>query len=209
MTSHNQKQNRREFITQSAWIAVAVTMPCFLRCGNDKNVNPTRNTCKTTDDILGPFYKAGAPFRENIIADEDQGAPLWIEGKVFTDCNTILKDAVVEIWNANSNGQYDTSNDYKFRGQYKTDNDGRYRFKTIIPGRYLNGSTYRPSHIHFRITAPGHQELVSQIYFKNDPFISSDPWASSSKASERILTVGKDANGIDTVNFNIYLNPIK
>jgi hypothetical protein len=33
------------------------------------------------------------------------------------------------------------------------------------------------------------------------------PWAGSAKASERILTLEKDANGLDTVNFNIYLIP--
>jgi catechol 1,2-dioxygenase len=148
-----------------------------------------------------------APFGENIIPIENTAPPLIVEGKVYSNCDVPIKDALVEIWNANDNGEYDTSMDFKFRGRYQTSADGAYRFRTIIPGRYLNGNTFRPSHIHFRITAPNHQELVSQIYFKDDPFIESDPWASALKATERILTLSKDANGIDTVTFNIYLNP--
>jgi protocatechuate 3,4-dioxygenase beta subunit len=182
-------------------------MPGFNACkGKEPDIIPDENDCVTTEDILGPFYKAGAPFRENVVPlDSNMGAPLVIEGKVFAECNTVLNNAIVEIWNADDEGTYDTSEEFRFRGRYKTGADGVYRFKTIVPGRYLNGGTFRPSHIHFRITASGYQELVSQIYFKDDPFIESDPWAGSPKASERILTIGNDANGTDTVNFNIYL----
>jgi protocatechuate 3,4-dioxygenase beta subunit len=196
--------NRRDFIKKTALVAVAVSLPCFGSCKKDKQ-DPIKNDCSTTDDILGPFYKAGAPFRENIIPVENTAAPLIVQGKVFANCDTVLKDAMVEIWNANDQGEYDTSAEFKFRGSYQTEADGAYRFKTIIPGRYLNGGTFRPSHIHFRITAPDHQELVSQIYFKDDPFIENDPWAGSEKAFERILTLEKDVNGTDTINFNIYL----
>ncbi len=80
------------------------------------------------------------------------------------------------------------------------------QFATIIPGRYLNGSTYRPSHIHFRITAPGHTELVSQVYFAEDPFIDDDPWASDPAAEERILMITKNEDNVDTVNFDIHLS---
>src|SRR6188768_635285 len=177
--------SRREFIrVTSATIAVAVWG--LESCQDSDHPNPS-NDCQTTSDILGPYYKAGAPLGENIIPTGVDTPPLIIHGKVFSHCEHLLPDAVVEIWNANADGAYDTSEQFLFRGKYQTEADGVYKFKTIIPGRYLNGSTYRPSHIHFRITAPGHRELVSQIYFKEDPFIESDPWASATKAQERIL----------------------
>jgi catechol 1,2-dioxygenase len=202
--------NRREFIRKTTLIVAAVSLS-FESCKEDKQdplkQTPPKTNCSTTADILGPFYKSGAPFREDIIPIQNTSAPLIVKGKVFTDCDAVLKDAMVEIWNANDAGEYDTSAEFKFRGRFLTEANGVYRFKTIIPGRYLNGNTFRPSHIHFRITAPGHQELVSQIYFKDDPFIGNDPWAGSAKASERILALEKDANGLDTVNFNIYLIP--
>lgn len=200
--------NRRNFIKSSALFAVAISMPGFSSCREnvENNLPPnTPNDCQTTADILGPYYKPGSPLGENIIPAGVQTPPLIIEGKVFSHCKDLLPDAVVEIWNANAEGGYDTSEQFLFRGKYQTLSDGEYKFKTIIPGRYLNGSTYRPSHIHFRITAPSHRELVSQIYFKEDPFIDSDPWASNPKANERILTVGKDANDDDTITFDIHL----
>jgi catechol 1,2-dioxygenase len=196
---------RRNFLKKSVLVAVAVSVSGLKACNEDDNTNRIKNECATTKDILGPFYKAGAPFLENIIPPENKAAPLFIIGKVLGDCNTLLRDATVEIWNANTEGVYDTSDAFKFRGQFKTETDGLYRFKTIIPGRYLNGGNYRPSHIHFRITAPGYNELVSQIYFKDDPFIPQDPWAGDPSAAERILPLAKDENGTDTVTFDIYL----
>lgn len=200
--------DRRGFIKKSAVFAMAVSMPSFVSCKDDNDDTPAIKECNTTADILGPFYKPGAPFREEIIPPENMGAPLIVQGKVFGDCNNSVKDALVEIWNANEAGEYDNAA-FKFRGQHRTAHEGEYRFKTIIPGRYLNGNTYRPSHVHFRITAPGFQELVSQIYFKDDPFIPGDPWAGDPNASARILTVTSDENGTDTVTFDIYLVRLK
>jgi catechol 1,2-dioxygenase len=204
----NKRGNRRDFIKDTVLVAVSISLPGFISCKNEQHAPvPVKEKCITTDDILGPFYQAGAPFREEIIPSGNTGAPLLVRGKVFSYCDAAVKDAIVEIWNADDNGEYDTSTEFRFRGRYQTLTDGVYSFRTIIPGRYLNGGEFRPSHIHFRITAPGHQELVSQIYFKDDPFIDDDPWAGSEKASERILTLGKDENGTDTVTFDIHLTP--
>jgi len=194
--------SRRKFI--ASWIAVGISIPVISSC--KEGGGEDRPDCETTADILGPYYKAGSPVREHIIPVGDLTEPLVIEGKVFSDCSNVLTEATVEVWNANAEGAYDTSDDFLFRGKFVTNADGTYRFKTIIPGRYLNGGTFRPSHIHFRITAPGHHELVSQIYFKDDPFIDTDPWASSPQAKERILTVTQDENGTDTITFDIYLS---
>ena len=199
--------DRREFIKRSVLFGVVLSMPVLSSCGKDDPVNP-QDDCITTADILGPFYKAASPLKEDIIPAGNLEPPLIIKGKVLSDCSNGLKDAQIEIWNADGDGVYDTSEDFKFRGKYQTQDDGGYQFKTIIPGRYLNGGVFRPSHIHFRITAPGFQELVSQIYFKDDPFIQTDPWASDSKAFERILLVKKNADNIDTVTFNIYLTAL-
>jgi protocatechuate 3,4-dioxygenase beta subunit len=209
MNQEKNKIGRREFLAKSTLVAVAISMPVTISCKESNAADPVSNECsETTKDILGPYYKAGSPIRENIIPSENTAPPLLIKGIIFSDCDTEVKDALVEIWNANEDGEYDTSPNFKFRGSYKTSSDGHYRFETIYPGRYLNGSDYRPSHIHFRITAPNHQELVSQIYFKNDPYIPKDPWASDPNALERILVINKDTNDTDTVTFDIYLNRV-
>ena len=70
----------------------------------------------------------------------------------------------------------------------------------------MNGELYRPSHIHYRVTEKNSKELVSQIYFKGDPHITKDPWASQEKAKLRILQITpEDITGNLAINFDIYL----
>ena len=118
-----------------------------------------------------------------------------------------LRNALVEIWHCNVDGEYDNdSEDFKLRACWRTNEKGEYYFKTILPGKYLNGELYRPAHIHFRVTEKDSKELVSQIYFRGDPNITKDPWASQNKAKLRILQITpEDINGNLTIRFDIYL----
>src|SRR5687767_637482 len=164
--------------------------------------------CDTTNDILGPFYRENAPLRSDLTYEGLAGTRIMLKGKIFkSDCITPLKDALVEIWHCNTEGEYDNSSkDFRQRASWKTNDKGEYSFKTILPGKYLNGELYRPSHIHYRVTEQNSKELISQIYFKGDPHISADPWASAGKAKNRILEiVPEDINGSLTINFDIYL----
>jgi catechol 1,2-dioxygenase len=206
MLNDSRTMRRRAFLKTSTMLVVAISAPVIVSCGDDKDPGKSDDSCKTTADILGPFYKTGAPQGENVIPSGNETNPLIILGRVYSNCDNPLQGAIVEIWNADEDGAYDMSDNYFFRGSYETSGDGIYKFKTIIPGRYLNGGTYRPSHIHFRITAPDHTELVSQVYFAEDPFIDDDPWASDPDAEERILTVTKSEGNPDTVNFDIHLS---
>jgi len=119
-----------------------------------------------------------------------------------------LKNAGVEIWHCNSKGDYDNdTKEFKQRARWNTNEKGEYSFKTILPGKYLNGELYRPSHIHFRVTEKESKELISQIYFKGDPYIVKDPWASQDKSKLRILQIiPQGVDGSLTINFDIYLN---
>lgn len=58
--------------------------------------------------------------------------------------------------------------------------EGRYQFETILPGRYLNGSTHRPRHLHLKASSASHVALTTQIYFADDPFLESDPFVRQS-----------------------------
>ncbi len=48
--------------------------------------------------------------------------------------------------------------------------------RAIVPGRYLNGSRYRPAHVHVKLSAPGHPPLTTQLYFPEDPYNKGDPF---------------------------------
>ena len=164
--------------------------------------------CETTNDILGPFYRPDAPFRSDLTYEALEGTRINLKGQVFgDDCVTPLPNTLIEIWHCDSQGEYDNSTDkFLHRARLKTDDKGAYAFHTIVPGKYLNGKLYRPSHIHYRVSEKNSKELISQIYFAGDPHITEDPWASHKKAEHRILPITpSDTKGNLDILFDIYL----
>jgi catechol 1,2-dioxygenase len=154
--------------------------------------------CRPTDpDILGPYYRFGAPFRSRLAEASEPGDRLIVSGTILSaDCRTPVPGALVEIWQANHAGVYDTSlpgnftevTTFHLRGMLYTNEQGRYEIETIMPGRYpvppnlpgleKYGGLTRPAHIHFRVMDSLHVPLTTQLYFKGDPFIAGDPFAS-------------------------------
>ncbi len=197
--------NRKKFLFASTMTVIGwSTFGSVVKLDDNKFTGD----CETTDDILGPFYRPNAPIRNDLTYDGLRGSRIEIKGIVYgSDCETPLKNALVEIWHANANGEYDNDSSlYRQRASLMTNEKGEYSFLTIIPGKYLNGDLFRPSHVHFRVTEKKSKELISQIYFKDDPHINKDPWASKLKAKERILPlILEDTKGNIVVNFNIYL----
>lgn len=204
--------NRKEFIINSSLAVFAVSMSS---CKKDEETKSTGvgvtpvEACLTTSDILGPYYRAGAPDRYDLTFSGLTGNVIKLKGKVFEeDCTTPLENVLVEVWHCDTAGDYDnTSSNFLHRGTRKTNALGEYAFKTILPGKYKNGALYRPSHIHFKISHPDADDLVSQIYFQNDPHIEADPWASSENAERRILPITlEDINGNLAIEFDISLS---
>ena len=153
--------------------------------------------CRLTETQgIGPFYRFGAPFQAKLAGPDEPGQRLTISGTVFSsDCSTPLPGALIEVWQANDAGVYDTTtpgnftetHDFHLRGMLHTNEQGQYEIETIMPGRYAippgmpgfedwAGQT-RPAHIHFRVMESLHVPVTTQLYFKGDPFITEDPWA--------------------------------
>ncbi|GJM32851.1 MAG: hypothetical protein DHS20C18_18520 [Saprospiraceae bacterium] len=147
--------------------------------------------CLTTNDIEGPFYRPGAPLLPQLAPQGAPGTVLFITGTVYAnDCQTPIINALVDVWHANDGGGYE--NDH-YRGKVTTDESGQYSFQTVLPGKYLNGSQFRPRHLHYKISSED-TLLTTQIYFTGDTSIPIDPWASSPDAAERIITLSPDDN---------------
>jgi len=201
------KNNRREFIKKGSLIIVAAPLIGISSCKKKKKLKK----CTTSDDILGPYHRDDAPYRNNLNVTSLPGTPLTIQGSIYgTDCDTPIIGATVDVWHADDSGDYDNSSSaYALRGRVITDSNGQYQFNTLEPGQYLlgGGNNYRPSHIHFKITATGHDDLITQLYFEGDPFISSDSWASEEDAEERIIPLREDGNGNKSGTFDIRLMP--
>jgi catechol 1,2-dioxygenase len=197
--------NRKNFIATSLLSAVSLSTFGSVVQGA---VGSFEGDCDTTNDILGPFYRADAPFRTDLMHEGLVGTKITLKGRVFhSDCVTPLQNALVEIWHCDTEGKYDNeSKAFHLRARWKTNEKGEYLFTTILPGKYLNGEQFRPAHIHYRVSAARHNELISQIYFQGDPYIEKDPWAKQKKAVHRVLPIlPDDIKGGLTVLFDVYL----
>jgi protocatechuate 3,4-dioxygenase beta subunit len=135
---------------------------------------PTPACPETESNPLGPYYRPDAPVR-SVLASPTDGQRLVISGMVRgTDCRAV-EGALLDVWHCSADGVYDLERpEFLWRGRLFSQIDGLYRFETVLPGRYLNGSTYRPRHIHLMIQNEGFKPLVTQLYFAGDPFLSSD-----------------------------------
>lgn len=176
------------------------------------NGNGFEGTTPTTTDILGPFYRPGSPIRSNIIPPGSKGIPLHLSGTIFKkDGKTPDGEAMIEIWQCDDHQVYDNSSDeYLCRGALKTGADGKYHFTTIIPVPYKanpnNEDSWRPAHIHMRVSSPSQQDLITQIYFKGDQYIDNDGSSSAPEAAQRILEMKTNANNEKEVRFDVVLS---
>lgn len=105
----------------------------------------------TPSDALGPFYEPGAPLRSSV------GQGYQLSGRVLSARDgRPLPGAVLELWLAGPDGEY--ADDY--RATIIADAEARYLFTCHVPVPYAG----RPPHIHLRVSAAGHEVLVTQHY---------------------------------------------
>ena len=124
----------------------------------------------TPSEVLGPFYKKGAPSVSLLRQPGDPGIPLRVTGKVWNARGKAIEGAQIDIWQANHHGRYDVEG-YRYRTKLVTTSSADYTVETVMPGHYSD----RPAqHIHYLITAPGHKTLVTQIYFATDEWFEGD-----------------------------------
>lgn len=139
----------------------------------------------TPRQTLGPFYPQKPPLdSDNDLVRVDgrdaiaAGVITDLTGRVLDRSGQPIDDARVEIWQCDANGRYhhprspkrDRDPNFQGFGTFTTGTDGQYRFRTIRPVPYPG----RTPHIHFRIVAPGIDELVTQMYIAGHPQNESD-----------------------------------
>ncbi len=125
----------------------------------------------TPSDIEGPFFKIGAPLR----LDLSENPNLTVEVKVSNTKGDVVVGATVDFWQADEKGNYDNET-YNYRGKWVT-TDKPFVIKTIVPGDYpIDENEFRCAHLHFMISAPGHNKLTTQLYFPDDKYNLTDHW---------------------------------
>jgi len=125
----------------------------------------------TAPEVLGPFFKKGAPNSKDMRIAGEPGMTLRVSGKIIDVRGNAVPGARVDMWHADHKGIYDVHG-YRYRTKLAIDSGTAYETLTIMPGHYPD----RPAqHIHYLITAPGCKPLVTQLYFATDPFFEGDP----------------------------------
>ena len=136
----------------------------FWQAGEKKAQKPTPS------EVLGPFFKKGAPNEGVLRKAGAPGFPLRVSGKVWNTRGDAVDGARIDLWQADHAGRYDVVG-YQYRTKLVVTPGTEYVVETIMPGHYDD----RPAqHIHYMIAAPGHKTLVTQIYFATDPFFEGD-----------------------------------
>jgi catechol 1,2-dioxygenase len=137
----------------------------------------------------------GAPERAlgESIADRDAGGdPLTVHGTVRGLDGAPLAGARLDVWQTAPNGLYDVQDPEQpamnLRGIFTTADDGTYSFRTVrpvaypIPGdgpvgemlRATGRHNWRPAHIHFVVTAPGHEPVITHVFDRASRYLDSD-----------------------------------
>jgi protocatechuate 3,4-dioxygenase beta subunit len=114
----------------------------------------------TPDATEGPYYTANAPERASLLEPGMPGTVLTLTGYVLSaDCQPV-SNALLDFWQADSQGVYDNAS-YTLRGRQYTDANGHYQLETVVPGLYPG----RTEHIHVKVQAPGGPILTTQLFF--------------------------------------------
>ncbi|MDR3508810.1 MAG: protocatechuate 3,4-dioxygenase subunit alpha [Caulobacteraceae bacterium] len=197
---------------------------------------------QTPWQTVGPFFHYGLPWKggADLTGGSDLGArpeltpeghyvlktardpgPLAgkmieIVGQVFDADDVPVPDAMIEIWQANAAGRYNSPDDPREElaldagfigfGRGATSEDGEYRFNTILPGRTPGpGNSQQAPHIAVGVFGRGLlKRLVTRIYFEGEAANDEDPILALAPAARR-LTLIASKTGEATYRFDIHL----
>ncbi|TCU14074.1 protocatechuate 3,4-dioxygenase subunit alpha [Rhizobium sullae] len=151
------------------------------------------------------FCDIGGVYAEDLgsamVNDRTLGERITVTGHVYDGTGALVRDAVVEIWQADSAGLYNSPSEMRgtadpnFTGWGRcptSAEDGAYVFETVKPGRvpFKDGSMMAP-HISFWIVARGiNIGLHTRMYFPEEADANNaDPLLSRIEHRERTATM--------------------
>jgi catechol 1,2-dioxygenase len=146
--------------------------------------------------IEGPYYIEGAPELEPPYElprrENEPGDVLFFRGTVGDENGNPLAGVVLDLWQCDAEGKYSNIHpgvpENNLRGRFRTDDQGRFEVRTIAPAPYeiptqgptgrllaVQGKhTFRPAHLHLKVSHEGHETLTTQIYFEGGEYVEDD-----------------------------------
>jgi protocatechuate 3,4-dioxygenase beta subunit len=193
------KPTRRRFLLNTGILAAGWELSCT-DAGLTQELRPTpschdgdKPTIRQTE---GPFFKPRSPERSDLREPGTKRNHFELSGFVLTRSCGAVSGAVVDLWHADDNGEYDNTG-FRYRGHVITGPDGAFRFHTIVPAIYPG----RTRHYHVKVQAPGSSLLTRQLYFPNEPANRRDDLF----RRELLMRVADSDEGLDG-RFDFVLN---
>ena len=179
---------------------------------NDTPLYPLRESPSQT---AGPYVHIGltpnfcgiegvyeTDLGTTMVSDSTKGERITLEGRVFDGDGNLIKDALVEIWQADADGTYHSKATAEFCGWGRSPADaetGVFRFETIKPGRVpFPDGRFQAPHINLWIVARGiNVGLNTRIYFEDElDANAADPVLSRIEHRDRVTTlIAKGGSG--------------
>lgn len=139
--------------------------------------------------------------------DDTPGEPVTIRGRLIDGDGEPLKDGLIEIWQADADGNYASPVDDRSKsatgfsgwGRAACDFDsGEYVFETIKPGAVpIDGDQFQAPHINFWIVARGiNIGLNTRMYFAGEPLNETDPVLQLVEPQRRETLIASQQNGV-------------
>jgi len=173
------------------------------------HIGLTPNFC----DITGVY---DTDLGTQMVNDKTLGDRITVSGRIFDGAGALVRDAVIEIWQADSAGLYNSPSEMRgtadpnFTGWGRCPTraeDGLYSFETIKPGKvpFKDGRKMAP-HITFWIVARGiNIGLHTRMYFPEEQEANAgDPILSRIEHRERVATLIATRDDAK-LSFDIYL----
>jgi hydroxyquinol 1,2-dioxygenase len=185
-TGHMCDDKRQEFILLSDTLGVSMLVDA-INHGAQEGVTDTT--------VLGPFFVQAAPEKKlgEDISGGMEGDPMIVTGSVSTPDGKPIANATIDVWHSDDDGYYDVQQldkigDLAMRARFHADAEGRFRFWSIKPAAYpiphdgpvgdmleaQGRHPWRPAHVHFMISAPGFEQLVTHVFVAGDKYLDSD-----------------------------------
>jgi protocatechuate 3,4-dioxygenase alpha subunit len=164
----------------------------------------------TPAQTVGPFFHPGM-LRDGIPAHQiarpgTSGEHIRVTGRVLDGEGQPIPDALIEVWQANSQGRFQHPADRRPLpldagfigfGRVGTDEDGRYFFDTVKPGRVpfradAPGAELQAPHLSLTVLARGLlHHLLTRVYFSDEPSNAADPILALVPAERRATLIAR------------------
>lgn len=133
-----------------------------LLLGMQSTVQACEKRDPTRETNPGPHDYSVGSLDPELWHEGDGGEPLFLRARVLDTCGEPVSGARIQLLHANSLGDHEPD---RWRAHLETNDNGAFKVVTVFPG-YTGGIA---RHIHFVITHPEHPQLVTRLFFKNDP----------------------------------------